>query len=188
MNVTKYSKQLMVAAGLLALPFTMHLEKPIPAKPVTVKPPAPPEPPPDPRAVRLKTFFCHWHCPISDLTDDFISAADENRIDWRLLPSISMVESGGGRVYQNNNIFGWANGSHPFPSVKASIHTIASKLGRAPLYRNRDVMGKLLVYNPDEDYADKVVEMMNKISPRVNLEPVRRLVQRAQTRLSYAAN
>ncbi len=122
------------------------------------------------------------------MAEDFVHAADDNHLDWRLLPSISVIESGGGKAYRNNNIFGWGiNGLWLFPSIRAGLNLVAFKLGRSPLYRNHDVVGKLHLYNPDETYASKVMEVMNRISPKVDLSPAGRLVQR-QNEYVYEAN
>ena len=107
-----------------------------------------------------------------------MQAADDNHLDWRLLPSISVIESGGGKAYKNNNIFGWANGDHLFPTLRSAINEVAFKLGKSSLYRGKDVEAKLHLYNPDEAYAGNVEAVMNQISPVVNLRPARRLVSR----------
>ncbi|MCU1293323.1 MAG: hypothetical protein JWP08_2173, partial [Bryobacterales bacterium] len=39
----------------------------------------------------------------------------------------------------------------------------------SPLYRNRDVVGKLRVYNPNEGYVQQVLTVMNRISPAVDV-------------------
>ena len=153
-----------VTAGLLVVPFLTQREKPIPVKPVFVKQKATVAKV-DPRTVRLGRFLAKLHCPVANLAKDFISAADKNKLDWRLLPSISIIESGGGKAARNNNIFGWGNGNLKFSSVKAGLQEVAFKLGRSPLYRNRDSAGKLKVYNPDEEYAMRVIDVMNRISP-----------------------
>ena len=181
-----FPKQLLVAVGLFAFPLTMWTEKrppsvqPIPAKrlePVS----------PDPRTVRLKKFLTKLHCPVSDLADEFVHAADDNRLDWRLLPSISVIESGGGKAYRNNNIFGWNQGLEVFPTIRVGIHEVAFKLAKSPLYQNRDVLGKLRLYNPDESYPGAVLTVMNRISPTVNLQPFRTLVEH-QHEFEYARN
>ncbi len=178
------SKQLTLALGLLALPVTMRLDK----APKPLPPAKPPQPmPPDARTVRLKRFFAKLHCPITYLADDFVHAADDNHLDWRLLPSISVIESGGGKAYRNNNVFGWNKGDTLFPSIRAGLNEVAYKLGRSPLYRNRDVVGKLRLYNPDESYAGSVVRVMNRISPVANLQPVRQS-PRPQTQFAYATD
>jgi hypothetical protein len=172
-GLSRVPKQLTVVIGLLALPITTRLEKaanvakPLPPKSLRPAPPA------DPRAVRLTKFFSRLHCPVIYLAGDFIRAADDNQLDWRLLPSISVIESGGGKAYRNNNIFGWDNGNRFFPSIRAGLNEVAYKLGKSPLYKRRDVMGKLRIYNPDESYATNVMTVMNRISPVVNLKQVR---------------
>ena len=192
--MSKYSKQLMVAAGLLVVPFTLKLEEPATATPVPATPKAQEAPRPalspvtvDPRPARLKNFFCRLHCPITELSEEFVHAADDNRLDWRLLPSISVIESGGGKLFKNNNIFGWSNGLILFPTIRSGIHEVAFKLGRSPLYQNRDSKGKLQVYNPNEEYVSRVMTVMDQISPVINLKPAR-LAQRRQPQLAYASN
>jgi len=175
-----FSKQLMVAVGLLALPITLRLEKVADAAPQPTKQPVRPVQPEsvDARTLRLKKFLGRLHCPVAPLADDFVNAADDNHLDWRLLPSISVIESGGGKAYRNNNIFGWNNGAQPFTTIRSSIHEIAYKLGRSSLYRNRDVVGKLRLYNPDLSYADRVLDVMRRISPVVEMRPAARLIRR----------
>lgn len=178
------SKQLLVI-GLTALPITMRLERIVTPVPAPVKAPEPIKT--DPRSVRLKNFFSHLRCPVTYLADDFIHAADDNHLDWRLLPSISLVESSGGKAYKNNNMFGWKNGEQFFPTLRAGLHEVAFKLGRSRLYQDQDVKGKLHLYNPDERYADKVLTVMNRISPVVNLEPAQRVI-RHQNEFVYVRN
>ncbi|MBV9301024.1 MAG: glucosaminidase domain-containing protein [Acidobacteriaceae bacterium] len=158
----------MIVVGLLALPLTIRTEN----RPSGVEIPTTKQPGPfqsDPRTVRLKRFFSKLHCPVSDLAEDFVQAADDNRLDWRLLPSISVIESGGGKAYRNNNILGWNQGLEPFPTIRAGIHAVAFKLAKSPLYQNRDVLGKLRLYNPNESYAGSVLAVMNRISPAAAL-------------------
>lgn len=184
-------KQIAVALGLIALPVTVKLEKvkaDVPvnkdlAKPVVQNS----RPTPDPRTLRLQKFFAKLHCPVSYLAEDFVQAADDNHLDWRLLPSISVIESGGGKAYRNNNIFGWANGDHLFPTLRSAINEVAFKLGKSPLYRNRDVEGKLRIYNPDGTYPGNVQAVMNQISPVVNLRPARRITVRTN-QFSYVSD
>ena len=172
-------------AGLILLPITMRLEKAADAKPLPVTPPRPANS--DPRTDRLKSFLARLHCPVTNMAEEFIHAADDNQLDWRLLPSISVVESGGGKAYKNNNIFGWNNGTQLFPTIRAGINEVAFKLGKSPLYRHRDVLGKLRVYNPDQSYASSVLQVMNRISPVANLMPVRTVVRR-QNEFVYSAD
>jgi hypothetical protein len=170
-----FTKRLMIVAGLIALPITMRLEKLASAQPAPAKrsPASVPntEPParPDPRIVRLRTFFASLRCPVAYLAQDFVEAADDNQLDWRLLPSISVIESGVGKAALNNNYFGWNNGNQLFPTLKAGINQVAFKLGKSSLYKDRDSVGKLRIYNPNENYVHTVLDVMNRISPVANL-------------------
>ena len=182
----------MIIVGLIALPITMRLERVAKAEALPSRqspkqaPTREPVERPDARIRCLRTFFAKLRCPVAYLSQDFVEAADDNQLDWRLLPSISVVESGGGKAARNNNIFGWNNGNQLFPTLRAGINQVAFKLGKSALYRDRDSASKLRIYNPDENYVHTVLEVMNRISPVVNLEPVRRIVQRRNEFL-YAA-
>jgi hypothetical protein len=108
-------------------------------------------------------------CPVKDMAEEFVHAADDNNLDWRLLPSISIIESGGGKAYKNNNILGWGNGDRSFPTIRAGISQVAFKLGHSFLYRNRNTEEKLRIYNPNADYPGRVQDVMHRISPVVDL-------------------
>jgi hypothetical protein len=138
----------------------------LPEKPQMNLPPTLPQADTDPRVARLQKFFAKLHCPVKDFASDFVTAADENNLDWRLLPSISVVESGGGKACRHNNIFGWNQGESAFSSIRACIHEVASRIGNSPLYRRHaDVTGKLRIYNKHDGYAASVVALMERISP-----------------------
>ena len=119
----------------------------------------------DPRFALLKRFFEERGSPAREHVGDFILAADRNKLDWRLLPSISVVESGGGKEYKNNNILGWGSCKERFPSVKAGIHAVAKRLSTSNLYKNKGVEGILRTYNSNADYPSRVKRVMYTISP-----------------------
>lgn len=173
-----------MATGLLVLPITAKIEQsgatPLPLKGSGL-------PASDLRTERLQKFFAKLHCPVLNLAEDFIHAADDNHLDWRLLPSISVIESSGGKAYRNNNIFGWDNPLQAFPSIRVGLNVVAFKLGKSPLYRDRDVPGKLRLYNPDQSYASRVMSVMKSISPVAELTPAERLIRR-QNEYVYVAN
>ena len=149
------SKTFLVLAAILVAPLTVHLERPT----TTQKNEPQTEPrPKDPRTVRLSAFLAKLHCPVKDLAEEFVHAADDNDLDWRLLPSISLIESSGGKAYKNNNVFGWQNGDHAFPTIRAGLHQVAFSLGRSFIYRNRTTDEKLRLYNPTCDYPARVEE------------------------------
>src|SRR6266542_4379779 len=76
----------------------------------------------DPRVIRLTHFFKKGDCPAADLSRTFLEEADAHELDWRLLPSLSMVESTGGKAARNNNLFGWNSGRAEFASLSEGIH------------------------------------------------------------------
>ena len=128
------SKRLFVFAGLLTAPVATNVGKPATAQPQTTT---------DPRLVRLKQFLAVRDCPINEYAADFILAADRNDLDWRLLPSISLVETSGGKSFVNNNVFGWRSCKERFSSVREGIHYVASRLANSDLYREKSLDEKL---------------------------------------------
>jgi hypothetical protein len=120
----------------------------------------------DPRLERLRKFFERSDCPARALSAEFLRAADQLNLDWRLLPSISVVESSGGRLARHNNMFGWDNGKAMFVSARAAIYEMARNLTDSK-YRDKDVNQILRRYNPDEHYSSVVKSVMRRISPSV---------------------
>jgi hypothetical protein len=121
----------------------------------------------DPRSAVLKDFFAALNSPASSMTEDFLLAADLNGLDWRLLPSIAIVESGGGRESMNNNILGWDSCRTYFPSVRAGIHSVANQLANSKLYKNKELGKKLRLYNQNAIYPVKVKWLMARLSARL---------------------
>lgn len=167
-GLTSVSRRVALALSLCCVPALVWVETHAAAKPAAesrafVQKAVSPQP--DPRVVRLVRYFSRLNCPVSNLSHVFVKAADKNHLDWRLLPSIAVVESGGGKAYKNNNIFGWNSGLQAFSSISSGIEIVAARLAHSPLYRNRDSAGKLRVYNPNETYVHDVLTVMNRISP-----------------------
>jgi hypothetical protein len=119
----------------------------------------------DPRHHLLERFFANRNAPARAHVADFIKAADTNDLDWRLLPSIAHVESGGGKRFKNNNIFGWNNAEHRFPSIRAGIHAVADRLANSRLYKNKSLEALLRTYNANAEYAIRVKKVMRLIGP-----------------------
>ncbi len=63
----------------------------------------------DARAKIIEDFFNGYKSPLSELSNVFIQVADKYNLDWRLLPSIAMQESNGGKrvIKDSNNPFGY---------------------------------------------------------------------------------
>lgn len=125
---------------------------------------------PDGRASRLAEYFRIHKSPLDKFAAHFIEAADRYRLDWRLLPSLAMLESGGGRVYRRNNVFGWGSGRARFVSIEACIEHVAKVLSGGIAYRDKDLRAKLRTYNPaNRRYADIVLRKFLDISPETPL-------------------
>ena len=119
----------------------------------------------DKRLHKIEQFFADRDCPLRDSAADFLEAADRNDLDWRLLPSISMVESSGGKDYRNNNVFGWDSCHESFSSVGEGIHFVASQLANSKLYKHKSLDGKLRTYNTNPDYPHRVKAFMRVMDP-----------------------
>lgn len=119
----------------------------------------------DPRLIRVKQFFQERDCPAQVYAADFITAADQHDLDWRLLPSLSFIESGGGKVAYNNNMFGWDNCKLKFRSTREGIYRVASKLGKSRMYRKKNVDQVLKLYNPRREYTTAVKAVMSQLGP-----------------------
>ncbi len=119
----------------------------------------------DPRLARLVEFFDALGSPVGELAPEFLAAADRHALDWRLLPSISVIESGGGKNFSKNNIFGWGSARRGFASIRGSIDWVASRLARSKLYKGKDLDGILATYNPRPGYPARVKSVMRLLAP-----------------------
>jgi hypothetical protein len=85
---------------------------------------------PDLREITLKKFFKKYNSPLTEHSGDFIYWADKYNLDWRLIPSITGVESTfGKRIPKGSfNAYGWNNGNYRFNSWENSIEHVAKTL------------------------------------------------------------
>jgi hypothetical protein len=149
-------KDILLVAGLMMVPSSVSFRQQSATVTVNAS---------DPRLRRLEEFFAKRDCPLRAAAADFLIAADQNALDWRLLPSISIIESSGGKDYQNNNVFGWDSCRQGFSSVRDGIHFVAAQLARSKRYRNKSLEMKLQTYNPNPDYPHKVKAVMRALAP-----------------------
>jgi hypothetical protein len=146
-------RPLIIWAGLFVIPATPNLAQHAPESKYAN----------DPRLSRLAEFFEKAHSPIKHLAADFLSAADLHQLDWRLLPSICLVETGAGKTSEGNNIFGWDSGRKVFASVREAIYQVASRIANSKLYRGKNLDQVLATYNPLPDYPAKVKAVMRRV-------------------------
>jgi len=152
-----FTGSLVVFAGVVSAPITVS------TKPAQKAPAA--DYRNDPRSQALRRFFQKADCPAQHYSDVFLEAADNNDLDWRLLPSLSFIESTGGKAARGNNLFGWDSGRAEFPTPIAGIHTVGYFLSHSYLYKDKDLDTVLATYNPNADYAGKVKSVMRQIAP-----------------------
>jgi hypothetical protein len=117
----------------------------------------------DSRMQRIRSFFRKRKCPAQRYAAEFLHASDRYRLDWRLLPSLALIESSGGKAFTNNNIFGWDSCRQRFSSVQAGIHAVAERLANSPLYQGKSIDDKLKVYNSRPHYRVAVKRVMQQL-------------------------
>ena len=145
-----------LVAGIAAVPVALS--------PYPVPTPAP-EHRSDPRLQTLRTFFHVADCPAEQYAAAFLEAADHNELDWRLLPSLSFVESTGGKFARYNNLFGWDSGNAHFASPVAGIHAVGYRLSHSDLYKDKELDEILSTFNPNVEYGRRVKSVMRRIAP-----------------------
>jgi len=114
----------------------------------------------------LKKFFRKAACPAERYAQAFLDAADRYGLDWRLLPSLSFIESTGGKAARKNNLFGWNSGKAEFDSPVDGIREVGYRLANSSLYKDKDLDEVLATYNSNADYPERVKSVMRQIAPR----------------------
>ena len=85
----------------------------------------------DSRAKILSDYFASYNSPFEYQAQDFIEAADQYGIDWKLVPAISGVESTFGKQTYGYNAWGWGiygDNRLNFTSWKDGIYTVTAGL------------------------------------------------------------
>lgn len=119
---------------------------------------------PDARIARLEKFFETYHCPAPHHTSEYLRAADEYGLDYRLLPAISIRETlCGVTARQENNRWGYHPGRQSFPSIKLGIDFLAHRLTQHKLYKGKSLQEKLFTFNPRTAYPKEVERIMRQI-------------------------
>jgi len=149
-------RKALLVGGLLGLPAVVGLGHEVPKANVDH----------DPRLRRLQEFFGERDCPLREAAADFLIAADRNDLDWRLLPSISIIESSGGKDYRKNNVFGWDSCREGFTSVREGIQFVAAQLANSKRYKDKSLDNKLSTYNPLPDYPQRVKAVMHALGAK----------------------
>ena len=129
------------------------------------------------RAALVDAYFAKHNSALEGYGMKMVLAADKYQIDWRLVPTIAMLESTGGNHPCKNdpeNFAGW-NGckGDRFDSIDHTIEVISMNLGGYSPATERAYNGKTIkqiinAYNPPSiapNYLRHALLVMNEISP-----------------------
>lgn len=124
----------------------------------------------DDRADRVKiltAFLGHYNSPLTEYAEVIVDSANENGIDWRLIPAISGVESTFCKSipYGSNNCWGWSNGTYRFTDLGEAVKIISSGIKKG--YYNKglttpETMSRVYC-PPSTTWGGNVRFFMNKI-------------------------
>ncbi|MES2023731.1 MAG: hypothetical protein V4439_03535 [Patescibacteria group bacterium] len=126
------------------------------------------------QADAIDAYFAGRNSPLEGLGMKMAQEADENGIDWRLLPAIATRESNAGLMVCKKfkfNFFGWASCHVGFDSNEEAIEVVARNLGgnnpkTAHHYDGKTTFQILQKYNPPSivpHYAQQVMKIMDQI-------------------------
>lgn len=121
----------------------------------------------DERVEALQNIFKKYDSPLTDYAYVYIKYADQNEIDWKLLPAISGLESTFGRFYLPGtyNAYGWGGGYIYFTSWEDGIATISQALKTNYYNRGADNVYEIgPIYAESPTWAVRVDGLMNEIN------------------------
>ena len=125
----------------------------------------------------IRRFFEGYNSVLANYSQDFYDVSQAQGLDYRILPSISMVESSGGKNAPSCaklNPFGWSSTTSPcgfyrFSSYQEAIHIVGEGLGRNRAYAKFKDTGSISelakVYNPGgkEKWVKDIKFFMGKL-------------------------
>lgn len=122
----------------------------------------------DARVQALKKIFQKYNSPLVDKAESFVKYADEYGVDWKLLPSISGLESSFG-VYLmpgSYNAYGWGGGHIYFESWDDGIKTINRTLRENYMdkWGAEDVWSIGPIYAESKTWSVRVNSFMQEIN------------------------
>lgn len=133
----------------------------------------------DPRIIAMKKFLIDYHSPMYPYADVFIIEADKYGLDWRLVASISGVESAFGTIIptNSNNGWGWKGGPggnwSMFTTWRQGIETITSGLAlgygtKLTPFQIEPTYCPPCGQNPAHSWANGVTQYMNELNYYLN--------------------
>ena len=119
------------------------------------------------KAQKIELFFRinRNNAPLADYAEKFVEVANKYGLDYRLLPAIATVESGGGKSnFRSYNAWGWGNKS--FSSFEEGIEVVGRGLKTGYIDKGRDTVEEIApIYCPPnyKNWARSVNQFMNEI-------------------------
>ena len=125
----------------------------------------------DGRVERIEQFLQEYNSPLAPYASDIVAAADENGLDYRLLVSIGMQESGLCKTIPVNSYNCWGFGIYGktvthFDNYKDAIYTISAALAKNYKARGMVTPNQMMsVYTPQSNgsWANGVNYFMNQL-------------------------
>jgi len=124
----------------------------------------------DNRAKILKKFLDKYNSPLAQYSNVFVKKADDYNLDWRLVASISGVESTFGKHIPYNSYNGWGWGVYGdnviyFSSWEDAIDTVSKGLRENYLnkWKATDIYEIGRIYAASPRWAGNVTYFMEKI-------------------------
>jgi hypothetical protein len=123
------------------------------------------------RAQAIDSYFKDRSMPLHGTGMTFVLVAEKYGLDWRLMPSIGVRESSGGKAACGYNAFGWGSCKlHNFHSYEEAIESLGRNLGganknTARYYAGNSTLQKLYYYNGTviPSYPAEVIAIMDKM-------------------------
>ncbi|KKU81475.1 MAG: hypothetical protein UY07_C0017G0013 [Parcubacteria group bacterium GW2011_GWA1_47_8] len=121
-------------------------------------------------AAKIDAYMNKRGMPLTGYGAKMVAESEKNGIDWRLLPSIAIKESTGGKFACGHNPFGWGSCKIEFETWSDAIETVARNLGgnnpnTARYYKDKTTVEKLHHYNNSvvPTYTGEILEFMKLI-------------------------
>jgi len=119
------------------------------------------------KAQKIELFFRinRNNAPLADYAEKFVEVANKYGLDYRLLPAIAVMESGGGKsLFRSYNA--WGYGKYSFNSFEEGIEIVGKGLKEGYIDKGRVTPAQIApIYCPPNatNWARSVQKFMNEI-------------------------
>lgn len=127
--------------------------------------------PADMRSKALENVFKRHNSPLVGEAATYVRLADKYNVDWKLLPSISGLESSFGLHLMPNsyNAYGWGGGYIYFNSWEDGIDKILSSLKKNYYDKGANTVYSIApIYAESPTWAPRVTRFMNEIQAELD--------------------